>query len=110
VIPDPAPPYELDATAAFTSKVRKMLDRSKALGVGDQVDRAIAEILSLLINSPREWGDPIRDYRHAHLTEFHGRHQKFLCVYAVHFRIPIVFATQLIAQEGNPLFGESFDV
>lgn len=86
-----------------------MLDRARAIGVGDEIDGAIAEILSLLIQSPREWGDPIRDYRHAQLTEYHGRHRHFLCVYAVHHRIPTVFATQLIVQEGNPLFGEHFD-
>jgi len=101
VIPDPAPPYEFDASGAFTSRVRKMLDRAKAIGVGDEIERAIAEIFSLLIKEPREWGDPIRDYRHAHLTEYHSRHRKFLCVYGVHTRIPTVFATQLIAQEGS---------
>lgn len=109
MIPDPAPPYELDAPGAFTARVRKILERAKAKGVSDEIERAIAEILSLLIQGPREWGDPIRNYRHAQLTEFHGRHRHFLCVYAVHDRIPTVFATQLIVQEGNPLFGEQFD-
>jgi len=80
LIPDPAPPYELDASAIFTARVRKMLDRAEALGIGEQIKRGIAEIFALLIHSPREWGDPVRDYRHAELTEFHGRHRNFLCV------------------------------
>jgi hypothetical protein len=86
-----------------------MLDRAQAKVVGDEIKNAIAEIFGFLIQEPREWGDPIRDYRHAQLTEYHGRHQNFLCVYAVHQRIPTVFVTQLIAQEGNQLFGQEFD-
>jgi hypothetical protein len=109
MIPDPAPPFEVDAPGTFTASVRRMLDRAAALGVGAEVERAVAEIFNFLFQKPRDWGDPIRDYRKAQMTEYHGRHAKFLCIYAVHQRIPTVVVTQLIPQEGNPLFGENFD-
>jgi hypothetical protein len=109
VIPDPAPPFEVDAPGTFVQSVRRMLDRAAALGLRAEVERAVAEIFNYLYQKPRDWGDPIRDFRNSQMTEYHGRHARFLCVYSVHTRIPTVVVTQLIPQEGNPLFGENFD-
>ena len=86
-----------------------MLDRAAGRGIGPEVQLAVATIFNQLINDPRKWGDPIRNYRHAQLIEYHGRHGGFLAAYAVHERVPIVFLNQLIPQEGHPLFGEDFD-
>lgn len=84
-----------------------MLDRAHALGIGPQVEHSIAFIVDRIINDPRGWGDPVRNFRHAQLVEYHGRHADFLAVYAVHERIPIVFLMQLSPLPGNRLFGET---
>jgi hypothetical protein len=86
-----------------------MLDRAHALGIGPEVERSIAFIVDRIITDPRGWGDPVRNFRYAHLVEYHGRHADFLAVYAVHDRIPIVFLSQVSPLPGNRLFGESFD-
>ena len=110
MIPDPSPPFEVDSSANFKSLVRRMIDRAHQLGCGEAIEFAIAQIFYFLLQTPREWGDPIRDFRHAQFTQYHGRHEHFLCVYHVHERLPMVVVTHLIPQEGNSLFGEAFDV
>lgn len=109
MIPDPAPPYELDASGVVRDRIRRMLTRATDLGARPEVERAIAEIINLLIQRPRDWGDPVREYRHAQFTEYTGRHLNFLCTYVVHTRIPMVVLTQITPLEGNPLFGEDLD-
>jgi hypothetical protein len=109
VIPDPAPPFELDTSGVIRERIRRMLNRATALGIAPEVERTIAEIVNLLIQKPREWGDPLRDYRHAKFTEYRGRHRHFQCIYVVHQRIPSVILTQIITLPGNPLHGENFD-
>jgi len=109
MIPDPSPPYEVDTSGALNARIRKMVECAKRLGVENEVDSSIAGIFWQLFRKPREWGDPIRDFRNAQFTEFHGRLGRFLCVYHVHARIPMVMVKTLIPQEGNPLFGQNFD-
>lgn len=109
MIPDPAPPYELDLSGSLKDRVRQMIDRADLLGAGTSVRNSIAEILRSLIHEPREWGDPIHNLRHAKLVEYHGRCGDFLVVYAVHYRIPMVFMNEIIPLPNNPLFGQSFD-
>ena len=86
-----------------------MLDRAKTLGIASKIELAIAEVLHRLTQAPRDWGDPLRNYRHAHTVEYRGLHKNFRCTYSVHDRVPIVFMTELTPLEGNPLFGERFD-
>lgn len=38
MIPDPAPPFELDASGLFRERARRMLARARELGVGPQVE------------------------------------------------------------------------
>jgi hypothetical protein len=109
MIPDPAPPFELDASGLFRERTRRMLARARELGVGPQVERAVAEIFLQLRQRPRDWGDPVRDFRNLNFVEYHGRHAKLPCVYSVHVRIPTVVITRLVPQDGHPLFGEDFD-
>jgi hypothetical protein len=94
---------------ALRERIQRMLDRAVARGVGPGIQQAVATIFSRLINEPRKWGDPIRNLRNAQQVEYHGRHERFLAVYTVHDRVPIVFVWRLVPQEGNPLFGENFD-
>ncbi len=109
MIPDPAPPFEFDASGALRERIQRMLDLASALEVRPEIERSIAEIVDKLIHDPRGWGDPIRNFRHAHLIEYHGRHRGFFAAYSVHERIPMVFLLQLLPLPGNPLFGQSFD-
>lgn len=109
MIPDPAPPFEVDASGRFLERTLRMLARARATGIGPEVERAVAEIFHMLRERPRDWGDPVRNFRHAQFIEYHGRHQKFLCIYSVHVRIPTVVVTHIIPQDGHPLFGQDFD-
>ena len=109
MIPDPAPPFEVDASGLFVERTRRMLTRAHELGIGPQIERTITEIYLQLRDRPREWGDPVQNFRNAHFVEYHGRHAQLLCVYSVHERIPTVVITQLIPQDGHPLFGQNFD-
>jgi hypothetical protein len=109
VIPDPAPPFEFDASGALRDRIQRMLQRALAIGIGPEIERAIAEIVDKLIKDPRAWGDPVRNFHHAHLVEYHGRHRGFFAAYSVHDRIPMVFLLQLIPLPGNPLLDENLD-
>ena len=108
MIPDPAPPFELDLSGLLRDQIRRMLRRAVVKGVGSPIQQSVAEIFKRLIMKPREWGDPIRNLQHARLVEYHGRHGDFLAIYAVHDRIPMVFLNHLIPLPRNPLYGESF--
>jgi hypothetical protein len=105
VIPDPSPPFECDLPPALTDRIRSWHELAARLGRGPEVARAFAHMIQRLRTDPREWGDPVRDYRHAQLTEYHASHWKFRCKYAVHARVPIVFLLDLWPLECNPLFG-----
>jgi hypothetical protein len=109
MIPDPSPPYEVDASGLFKDRLRRMLRRASDLGVRAEIDRAVGEISDLLTQRPREWGDPIKDFRIIHFTQYHATHKGFVCIYSVHDRIPTVVVTNLIPLEGNPLYGGSYD-
>ncbi|MBO0698595.1 MAG: hypothetical protein J2P46_09385 [Zavarzinella sp.] len=86
-----------------------MVERATQLGARDEIVRALTEITAFLVQSPRSWGDPIRNFRHARTVQYRGQHKDFRCTYSVHDRIPIVFMTELTPLEGNPLYGEKFD-
>lgn len=109
MIPDPAPPFEFEPSAAMKERMRRMVERAAELGARDQVVRALTEVVRRLIQTPRSWGDPVRNYRHAQLTEYRAQYDQLRCIYAVHDRVPIVFLSALTPLEGHPLFGQGFD-
>lgn len=109
MIPDPAPPYELGTSAILRERIHRMLNRAADLGILPEIELAIAEIIHLLTQSPRGWGDPLRNFQHAQTVEYRGQHRNFQCYYSIHDRIPIVFVASLTTLEGNPLHGENFD-
>lgn len=108
MIPDPAPPYELDLSGALKEQIRRMATRADQLGCGPSVRQSIIDIFNFLINRPREWGDPVRNRPHAQLVEYKWRHGDLLAIYAVHDRIPMVFLNHLIPLPHHPLQGETF--
>lgn len=109
MIPDPAPPYEFGCSGALSDRVRRVLERARAMGIGPSIERALAFIVDRFIDDPRGWGDLIRNLGNAELVEYHGRHANFLAVYSVHDRVPIVFLLRLILLPGNPLVGENLE-
>ena len=109
MIPDPAPPFELDMSGALRDRVIRMLRRAASLGVIDPVARDVAEILHEMTWNPRTWGDPLRHFRHVQFVQYRSIHGQFRSMYTVHDRLPLVVFTELTPLEGNPLYGESFD-
>jgi hypothetical protein len=110
MIPDPAPPYELGASALLRERIERMLIRAAERGIRPAIERSLNQILEHLTMNPRGWGDPVRNLRKAQQIEYHGRHDRFLAIYTVHDRVPMVFLWRLIPQDGHPLFGEDLDV
>jgi hypothetical protein len=105
VIPDPSPPFEFELSGAMRERLEHLLAGAAERGVLQDAATALAEILRRLANTPRKWGDPIQNLRHANLTVYRGMHWELRCQYAVHNRVPIVFLTEILPLERNPLFG-----
>ena len=109
MIPDPAPPFEVDASGAMKDRMRRMLLRAAELGVQADVSQALTAILQRLTTDPRDWGDPLRHFRKLQMTQYGGTGYRFRCEYSAHDRIPSVVLTKLFPLSGNPLHGETFD-
>jgi hypothetical protein len=109
MIPDPAPPFEVDASGAMKDRLRRMLRRAAELGVQPAISQALTEILQRLRMEPRVWGDPLRRFRKLQMTQYGGTSRWFRCEYSVHDRVPTVVLTNLFPLSGNPLHGETFD-
>ena len=104
MIPDPWPPFEFEPSEAIRERLEALLNLAAARGVLGEAADALTEIIRLLVHEPRRWGDPMRGYRHALLTQYRGVHWNVRCQYAVHDRVPIVFLTEITPLPGCPLF------
>jgi hypothetical protein len=109
VIPDPAPPFEVDTVGKIKDRIRQMLRRAAVLGVQPRIARSLTEILQHLTTDPREWGDPLWRFHVAQMTHYGRTMHGFRCEYSVHDRIPTVVLTNVFPLPGNPLHGENFD-
>lgn len=109
MIPDPAPPFEVDASGKVRERIRRMLRRATDLGIQPAISQSLTDVLSRLINEPRTWGDPLWHFHTLQMTQYGGTLHAFRCEYSVHDRIPTVVITNLFPVAGNPLYGESFD-
>jgi hypothetical protein len=105
MIPDPSPPFEFEPSREIREPVRTLVDRATEQGLRDEAIEAFARIYYLLTMKPRKWGDPVRRYRNAQLTEYRGFHWDLMCRYAVHDRVPIVFLIEITPLEESPLYG-----
>jgi hypothetical protein len=86
-------------------RIRTLIDAATARGLRADAVRAFTRIFDYLTLAPRDWGDPVRQYRGLQLTEYRGQHWRLRCRYSVHDRVPIVFLTQIVPIKGSPLFG-----
>ncbi|HEX3152831.1 MAG TPA: hypothetical protein VHR66_32465 [Gemmataceae bacterium] len=109
MIPDPAPPFELDASGRTREQIRRILDRAAERGIQPAIAHLISAILQHLIADPRDWGDPLWRYHRLQMTRYRGTLGSFRCEYTVHDRIPTVVLIELLPLPGNPLHGENFD-
>jgi hypothetical protein len=109
MIPDPAPPFEVEASGLAKERIRQMLRQAIALGVYVEISRSLSDILQRLTSDPRSWGDPLWHFRSLQMTQFGRSIHGFRCEYSVHDRIPTVVLTNLFPLPGNPLHGENFD-
>ena len=110
MIPDPAPPFEVDVVGEIKDRIRRMLQRAAALGVQPEISRSLSDILRRLTTEPREWGDPLWHFHAIHMTHYGGTMYGFRCEYSVHDRISTVVLTDLFPLPGSPLYGETFEV
>jgi hypothetical protein len=108
MIPDPAPPYEFDMSGELKERIRRMLMRAAQLGIGQDVAIAFREVIDVVTNRPRDWGDPLRHYRASQMMYFRGLNRGFASVYSVHDRIPMSFLYDITPILGHPLYGEDF--
>jgi hypothetical protein len=109
VIPDPAPPFEVDASGNIRDRIQQMLQRAGELGMQSEFARALADVLEHLKTDPREWGDPLWRLHAAKMTQYAGSIHRLRCEYCVHDRIPTVVITSIFPLAGNPLYGQGFD-
>jgi hypothetical protein len=109
VIPDPAPPFEVNASGQIKDRIRQMLDRAAELGVQPEIASTFTGILQHLTTDPREWGDPHWRFHTLQMIQFGGTLHHLRCEYSVHERIPTVVITKIFPLAGNPLYGEGFD-
>ena len=110
MIPDPAPPFEVDASGKIKELIRRMLQRATELGVQPNIAQSLSDILQHLTTNARGWGDPLWHFRAMQMTQYGGTMYGFRCEYSVHDRISTVVLTDLFPLPGSPLYGETFDV
>ena len=108
MIPDPAPPFEVDASGKVRERIRRILQRAAARGVQPAISQALTNILGRLTIDPRDWGDTLWHFHTLQMTQYGGTLHGFRCEYSVHDRIPTVVLTNLVPIAGNPRYGESF--
>jgi hypothetical protein len=107
MIPDPAPPFEVDSSGNVKDHIRRMLQRAAELGVRDEIAQSLTAIVEGLTNDPRSWGDPLWRFHFAHMTRYGRMTLGFRCETTLG-RIRAHF-TDLYPVSGNPLYGENFD-
>ena len=103
MIPDPAPPYDVSIVGRAQQDILALLRRSKTHGLHAEVERLLYRVESELRFRPREWGDPLRNFRDAQTVQFRGKAAYVLAYYSVHERLPLVILTSVSAPQGHPL-------
>lgn len=96
------------APFSFAHVVREKLQAwapiAARLGLWDEFTEAVREMDDRLRSDPEAWGDPVRDYRGLHLTQYY-RYGPLLTVdYAVHVDGTPVFVLNVEPTPGTPLY------
>jgi hypothetical protein len=109
VIPDPAPPFEVDASGRVRDRIRRMLDRAAQLGVQTHVAGSLQAVLGRLTTDPRDFGDRLWHFHSLQMTQYGGTTDGLRCKFSVHDRIPTVVITNLFPLPGHALYGQNLD-
>jgi hypothetical protein len=73
------------------------------IGMRDQFVAALAEMDQRLRTDPEAWGDPVRDYRGLHLTQYFRYGPLLIVDYAVHIDGTPVFVLDVYLRPGSAL-------
>jgi hypothetical protein len=73
------------------------------IGMREAFVVALAELDARLRTDPESWGDPVRDYRGLHLTQYYHYGRILTVDYAVHIDGTPVFVIDVHLTPGTPL-------
>jgi hypothetical protein len=63
VIPDPAPPFDVEIVGSARVDLQMLLKRATRLGMFQELRHCLLDVQEALRADPRAWGDPIRNLR-----------------------------------------------
>jgi hypothetical protein len=102
-----AAPFTVSWMPKCREAVAALVQRAIALKATPPLARFLKAIESELRTHPREWGDPIRNHPNLKLVEYAHANaaDHFRVFYLVHDTAAVVFVTEIVLIEGNPLRG-----
>lgn len=103
MIPDPAPPFEVQMSDNLRDYIRGLLERAVARGIGDTLRNAVSDLLTALRVNPRRTGDPLRNLRGMSSTLYRIYRNGLIAHYTVHDRIPMVTIWRFETDRYHPL-------
>lgn len=90
MIPDPAPPFEVQMSDNLRDHIAGLIRRAVARGIGPRVRDAVVNILAGLRDDPRGAGDPLRHLRGMSSTLYRVYRHGLIGHYTLHDRVPMV--------------------
>jgi hypothetical protein len=103
--PDPNAPYSVSTLGKAAESLKRILDRAAHLGIRPEVVAGLYEIRDALTSRPRDWGDPIRNFRQLRMIQYRGLMLPLIAYYAVHDEASMVVFSDLTVPRGLPLAG-----
>lgn len=103
MIPDPAPPFEVQMSDDLREHIAEFIRRATARGIGPAVRNAVVDVLTALRDNPRRAGDPLRHLRGMSSVLYRAYRDDLILHYTVHDRIPMVTVWRFEPGPGHPL-------
>lgn len=103
MIPDPAPPFEVQMSENLREHIRGLVERAVARGIGPPFRAAVDAILTALRDNPRRAGDPLRHLQGMQSVLYRAYRDDLIAHYTVHDRIPMVTVWQFDPGPHHPL-------
>ena len=102
-----APRFSVGLVGQAVAQFERLTARAESLDLRDWLNAVYRQIIETLRASPREWGDPIRNYRGLNAT---GYKRAILSAglwveYAVHNTDALVWISKVIVLEDSPFAG-----
>ncbi len=99
----PADPYRIHYSGHIQNRVRGLLVRAVAAGIGPRVATAFRHIEDCLLTNPAGWGEYIFRLKVFGLDVYHRIHDGMYVVYSVHAGERRVWLTRVYPIIGHPL-------